>query len=134
MDELRKNAAGAFSLVDRVLALEGGRRGVGLKNVSANEHYFKEGSVLPEAAVTEALVQMTAVVLRGGEHGEAGKFGPACVREMEFWRAVRPGDHLILYSDIIESSEDSVRARVRAEVEGETVAEGEIAFAADRET
>ena len=119
-----------MTFVDKVLALECGRRGVGLKNVSANEHYFREGKVLPEGVVTDALAEMTGIVL-GKEPLGPGRL--ARVGGMEFRRPVRPGDQLILYSEIAERTDRLVRARVRAEVLGETVAEGEVVLAVDEE-
>ncbi len=128
MGEPRKAARGEGRLlVDKVLVLQGGRRGVGLKNVSANEPDLQGRRSLPEALVVEALVQMTAIVLASEE--ARGPARLARVRKMEFKRPVRPGEQLILYSEIAERSEGSVRARVRAEVDGETVAEGELDLA-----
>ncbi len=122
--------AAARALVDRVLVLEVGKRGVGLKNVSANERHFRDGSTLPECVVTDALAQMTAIVVKGVGAEEAPGFSRLFrAREVAFRRAVRPGDQLILYVEIAGRTNDGIRARVRAEVERELVAEGEVVLA-----
>ena len=68
-----------FLLVDRIVEIEEGSRGVGLKNVSANEWFF-EGhfpgrKIMPGVLIVEALAQVAAVTLMKGT--ESGGKTPA---------------------------------------------------------
>ena len=70
-----------FLLVDRVIELEEGQRGVGIKNVTANEWFF-EGhfpgkKVMPGVLIVEALAQVAAVTLLKGADmaGKSPLFG-----------------------------------------------------------
>ncbi|MDT2303245.1 beta-hydroxyacyl-ACP dehydratase [Paenibacillus larvae] len=61
----------AFLLLDKVIELEPGKRGVGIKNVTISEPFFEghfpKESIMPGALIIEALAQMTAVVYVTGE-------------------------------------------------------------------
>ena len=143
MGELEKAARALphdypFVFVDKVLTLEAGKRGTGLKNVSANEYYFRGHfrgrPIVPGVLIIEALAQMTGIVLMGHRPAKEDKELSylARVRDIKFKRPVRPGDQLILYSEITGRTGDLVRAHVKAEARGETVAEGNLVLAMNR--
>jgi len=122
-----------FLLVDRVIEIEEGRRGVGIKNVTANEWFF-EGhfpgrKIMPGVLIVEALAQVAAVtLLRGADTG--GKlplFGG--IEQLRFRRPVVPGDQLRLEFELEKMRGPVGKGRVRATVNGQVAAEGSITFA-----
>jgi len=120
-------------LVDRIIELEEGRRGVGLKNVSANEWFF-EGhfpgrKIMPGVLIVEALAQVAAVTLMKGTEaaGKSPLFGG--IDGLRFRRPVVPGDQLRL-EFVLEKLRGPVgKGHVRATVDGAVAAEGTITFA-----
>lgn len=122
-----------FLLVDRIIELEDGRRGVGLKNVSANEWFF-EGhfpgrKIMPGVLIVEALAQVAAVTLMKGTEagGKSPLFGG--IDGLRFRRPVVPGDQLRL-EFVLERLRGPVgKGHVRATVDGAVAAEGTITFA-----
>lgn len=122
-----------FLLVDRVIEIEEGCRGVGIKNVTANEWFF-EGhfpgrKIMPGVLIVEALAQVAAVtLLRGADTG--GKlplFGG--IEQLRFRRPVVPGDQLRLEFELEKMRGPVGKGRVRATVDGQVAAEGSITFA-----
>lgn len=66
-----------FLLLDKVIELEPGKRGIGIKNVTISEPYFEghfpNESIMPGVLIIEALAQMTAVVYVTGELEKKGR-------------------------------------------------------------
>lgn len=122
-----------FLLVDRLVEIEAGRRGVGIKNVTANEWFF-EGhfpgrKIMPGVLIVEALAQVAAVALLYGT-GTGGKlplFGG--IEQLRFRRPVVPGDQLRLEFELEKLRGPVGKGRVRATVDGLVAAEGTITFA-----
>ena len=122
-----------FLLVDRILELEVGKRAVGLKNVTANEPFFQGHfpghPIMPGVLIVEALAQVAAFAVLGVE-GAGGRLGFfAGIDRFRFRRPVIPGDQLRLEVELLRLRSSVGKARVRATVEGEVAAEGEITFA-----
>jgi 3-hydroxyacyl-[acyl-carrier-protein] dehydratase len=122
-----------FLFVDRMIELESGKRGVGIKNVSANEWFF-EGhfpghKVMPGVLIVEAMAQVAAVTLLHGREsdGKTPMFGG--IESMRFRRPVVPGDTLRLEFELEKLRGPVGKGRVRATVEGVLAAEGSITFA-----
>jgi 3-hydroxyacyl-[acyl-carrier-protein] dehydratase len=122
-----------FLLVDRMVELEEGKRGVGLKNVSANEWFFQGHfpgrRIMPGVLIVEALAQVAAVtLLRGVEMaGKTPLFGG--IEQMRFRRPVVPGDQLRLEFTLEKMRGPVGKGSVRATVDGQVAAEGSITFA-----
>lgn len=120
-------------LVDRMVELEDGKRGVGIKNVTANEWFFEGhfpgNRVMPGVLIVEALAQVAAVTLLR-DVDQAGKipmFGG--IEKMRFRRPVTPGDQLRLSFTLERMRGPVGRGAVEASVDGAVVAEGTISFA-----
>ncbi len=122
-----------FLLVDRILELEPGRRGVGLKNVTANEPFFQGHfpgrPIMPGVLIVEALAQVGAAVLLSLEEfrGKLGLFGG--IDGCRFRRQVVPGDQLLLELEVTRLRGRVARAVGTARVGGEVAAEAELTFA-----
>jgi len=86
-----------FLLVDRVIDIEPGMRGTGIKNVSVNEEFFNghfpTQSVMPGVLMLEAMAQ-TAVLL-GSFGAEPGSIVYLTgIDDAKFKQRVVPGDQL----------------------------------------
>ena len=122
-----------FLLVDRILEIEEGKRGVGIKNVTANEWFF-EGhfpgrKVMPGVLIVEAMAQVAAVTLLKGVAmaGKTPLFGG--IEQMRFRKPVVPGDQLRLEFTLEKMRGPVGKGHVRATVDGTLAAEGTISFA-----
>ncbi|HEY8528152.1 MAG TPA: 3-hydroxyacyl-ACP dehydratase FabZ [Paenibacillaceae bacterium] len=122
-----------FLLVDRLLELEPGKRGVGLKNVTVNEPFFQGHfpgyPVMPGVLVLEALAQVGAAVILSMEEnrGKIGLF--AGVDEFRWREQVKPGDTLTLEIEILRVRGPVGKGRATARVGERVVAEGTLMFA-----
>lgn len=122
-----------FLLVDKILEIEEGKRAVGLKNVTINEPFFQGHfpgyPVMPGALILESLAQVGAVaVLSLPENkGKLGMF--VGVDKFKFKAQVKPGDTLTLEAEMLQMRMNIGKAKVKATVDGKTVAGGEISFA-----
>jgi len=92
-----------FLLVDRITDIELGKRVVGFKNVTANEHFFQGhfpgNPIMPGVLIIEAMAQTGGVLARltiGGvqeqENNDAVYF--MSIDKVKFRRPVVPGDQL----------------------------------------
>lgn len=122
-----------FLLVDRILELEEGKRGVGIKNVSGNEPYFQGHfpgyPVMPGVLIMEALAQVGAVILlKMPEYaGRVALF--AGLEEVRFRRQVIPGDQLRLEVELLKLKRGIGVAQGKAYVGEDLAAEGTLKFA-----
>ncbi|MBI2887791.1 MAG: 3-hydroxyacyl-ACP dehydratase FabZ [Chloroflexi bacterium] len=121
-----------FLLVDRIVELEEGARAVGIKQVSSGEIFFQGHfpgyPVMPAVLVVEALAQVGAVALLSNPRhkGKLGLF--AGIDRFRFRKPVVPGDTLRLEVTLTRMRGDFGKGSGRAAVEGQVVAEGELAF------
>lgn len=122
-----------FLLVDRILEVEEGKRAVGVKNVTANEHFFNghfpNYPVMPGVLIVEALAQVSAVAMLTKE-GNQGRLGLlAGIDKCRFKQQVKPGDQLRLEVEITRSKGLIGKGKGNATVDGELVCETELIFA-----
>jgi 3-hydroxyacyl-[acyl-carrier-protein] dehydratase len=120
-------------LVDRMLELEEGQRGVGIKNVTANEWFFEGhfpgNKVMPGVLIVEAMAQVAAVTLLKGSDS-AGKTPMfAGIEDMRFRKPVVPGDQLRMEFTLEKLRGPVGKGHVKATVDGKVAAEGNIMFA-----
>lgn len=115
-----------FILLDRVDALEPGKRIVGRKNVTANEPHmqghFPGHPIMPGVLVVEALAQLCCVLAfrtRGRKSSDGYLYYLAGLDDVRFKRPVRPGDLLELRGTIIGERRALMKFDCQALVEGE---------------
>jgi len=122
-----------FLLVDRVSELVPGKSAKGYKNVTINEPFFQghfpDYPVMPGVLIIEALAQLGAAAVLGSEEHEDKLAMFTGIDKVRFRRQVIPGDRLDLEAEIIKMRGLMGKAAVKAMVEGEVAAEGEIMFA-----
>ena len=123
-----------FVFVDRVLHLEAGVRGVGVKNVTLNERFFlghfPGNPILPGVLIVEALAQLGGLVV-GAVTGETEKTPWVLgeIANVRFRRPVVPGDQLVLEVEVVKTLGTTARIAGRALVGDAVAAEGEITLA-----
>jgi 3-hydroxyacyl-[acyl-carrier-protein] dehydratase len=122
-----------FLLVDRILELEPGKRGVGVKNVSVNEPFFQghfpSYPVMPGVLIVEALAQVGAVAILSSEafKGKLALF--AGIDNVRFKRQVKPGDTLRLEVELSQIRRGIGLGSGSAAVDGDLACKGEFIFA-----
>jgi 3-hydroxyacyl-[acyl-carrier-protein] dehydratase len=120
-------------LVDRMVEIQAGRRGVGIKNVTANEWFFEGhfpgNKVMPGVLIVEAMAQVAAVTLL--KDADAGSKTPmfAGIENMKFRKPVVPGDQLSMEFTLEKLRGPIGKGHVKATVDGKVAAEGDIMFA-----
>ena len=92
-----------FLLVDRIIEIELNKRVVGLKNVTANEHFFQGhfpgNPIMPGVLITEAMAQVGGILARLSIPGVMEKENQETIyfmsmNKVKFRRPVVPGDQL----------------------------------------
>jgi beta-hydroxyacyl-ACP dehydratase FabZ len=120
-----------FLLVDRILELEEKKRIVGVKNVTINEPFFQGHfpghPVMPGVLIIEALAQVGGVLLLGLVGGESKVAYFMSLDNVKFRRPVRPGDTIRFELDVTQLRGSVCKMRGVAKVDGEVVAEADMA-------
>ena len=123
-----------FRMIDRVLLLEPGQRAVAVKAVSLDDFFlpghFPHDPCMPEDLIVEALAQTGGVALLSAK--EAGMGFLVKIEEMQFQKTIRPGALLTLSAEVDFSFGEMAKVRVKAEAEGDTVAQGILVLAAGK--
>ena len=122
-----------FLLVDRITYLDKGKKAIGIKNVTMNEHFFQGHfpgkPVMPGVLIVEAMAQVGGVLMLACEkhRGKLAFFMAA--NNIKFRKTVLPGDQLVIevVSGKIRSKTGSVITK--AFVNEKVVAEAELMFA-----
>ncbi|MBW2038095.1 MAG: 3-hydroxyacyl-ACP dehydratase FabZ [Deltaproteobacteria bacterium] len=120
-----------FLMIDRVIELEPGRRAIAIKVVSFDDFFlsghYPRDPCIPEGLILEALAQTGGIALLSTREGGTGVL--VKVEEMKFEKALRPGGRLKLCAEVEFRFSGMAKVRVRAEAEGETVAQGVLVLA-----
>ncbi len=121
-----------FLLVDRVIEIEQGKRGIGIKNVTINDGFFQghfpTKPVMPGVLMVEAMAQTAGVVvLTSGAHsGKVALF--MAIEGVKFRKVVNPGDQLMMEVEILRDRDRTAQVKGTARVDGEIVVESEMLF------
>ncbi len=121
-----------FLLVDRVLEIERGKRGVGVKNVTINDNFFQghfpTRPVMPGVLMVEAMAQTAGVVILTNEAHRCKVAFFLAVDKVRFRRVVVPGDQLVMEVEVIRDRPKTAQVRAIAKVGDEVAAEAEMVF------
>jgi len=121
-----------FLLIDKVVDIDGGTSGTGIKNVTMNEPFFQGhfpgNPVMPGVLIIEAMAQTAGVISMLAEGAEAK---PKLVYFMSIDKAkfrapVLPGDTLHLHLSLTRKRGPVGKFQAQAKVDGKLVSEAEI--------
>jgi UDP-3-O-[3-hydroxymyristoyl] N-acetylglucosamine deacetylase / 3-hydroxyacyl-[acyl-carrier-protein] dehydratase len=120
-----------FLLIDRILEIESTRI-VGLKNVTINEPFFQGHfpghPIMPGVLIIEAMAQVGGMMLMGSlPEPDAKVVYFMSLNDVKFRRPVKPGDQLRFELDLVQRRGPVCKMRGVAKVDGEVVAEAEMA-------
>jgi UDP-3-O-[3-hydroxymyristoyl] N-acetylglucosamine deacetylase/3-hydroxyacyl-[acyl-carrier-protein] dehydratase len=121
-----------FLLVDRILEIEENKRVVGIKNVTINEPFFQGHfpghPIMPGVLIVEAMAQVGGMLLLGPmEDPESKVVYFMSLDNVRFRKPVKPGDQIVFEVEIIQIRGKIAKTRGVARVDGEVVAEAEMA-------
>ncbi|MHC4663399.1 MAG: UDP-3-O-acyl-N-acetylglucosamine deacetylase [Planctomycetota bacterium] len=121
-----------FLLVDRIVALEGDSKVVGIKNVTINEPFFPghfpDQPVMPAVMQIEAMAQVAGALLLTKTENLNKLAFILSVDEAKFRKVVTPGDQLVLEAKPIRIRSRVAAVETRTLVGGEVVSEAKIKF------
>ena len=121
-----------FLFVDRVIEIERRVKGIGIKNVTANDGFFQghfpQKPVMPGVIMIEAMAQTAGVLLlTSGEHdGKVALF--MAIDEVKFRKVVSPGDQLVMEIEVVRDRERTAQVKGVARVDGDIVIEAMMMF------
>ena len=121
-----------FLFVDRVIEIEPGKKGIGIKNVTINDGFFQghfpQKPVMPGVIMIEAMAQTAGVVVltSGAHNGKVALF--MSISEVKFRKVVYPGDQVLMEVEIIRDRERTAHVKGVARVNGEVAIEAELMF------
>lgn len=120
-------------LVDRVIEIEGFKRAVGVKNVTANEPFFQghypDQPIMPGVLIVEAMAQLGGLLLLRKLELTGRVPVLLSIDRVKFRQAVVPGDQIRLEAETIRLSGGRGRVQCRALVLDRLVAEARLNFA-----
>jgi 3-hydroxyacyl-[acyl-carrier-protein] dehydratase len=122
-----------FLLVDRVTALDPGRRAEGIKRVTGGEWFLggaAPGGAMPGGLVVEALAQLSGAVIVGLVDSAAGTVGYFLGLDRVRYRgAARAGDEIRMVVELLRFRRGICRTRGEAWVDGRRIVRAELTTA-----
>lgn len=121
-----------FLLVDKVVDIEKGKKGTGIKNVTINDNFFQghfpTKPIMPGVLMVEAMAQTAGVVILTNEAHKGKVAFFLSVDQVKFRKVVVPGDQLVMDVEVVRDRSKTATVRGVARVNGELVAEADMAF------
>lgn len=112
-----------FTLIDRVLSLEPGRKIVAAKNLSLAEEYladhFPGFPVMPGVLMLEAMTQAGAWLIRATEDFAHSAVVLKEARNVKYNSFVEPGQTLIVTAEWLSETEREVKIKAEGTVDGQ---------------
>lgn len=122
-----------FLLVDRITELEIDKRIVGIKNISADQHFLtrnaEDGPSLPLTVLTEAVGQVGAVLILAKPENRDRLIFFMGIDRVRYKRPVRPGDVVEVEATVVRLRSKMGIVRGVARVDGRVVLVGTMTFA-----
>ena len=124
-----------FLMVDRIIEMEPEKRVVGIKNVTANEPFFRGHfpihPIMPGVLIIEAMAQVGGVLACLSVDGSVDKEKQTPVffmsmDKVKFRKPVVPGDQLRLEAEALRTGRSIWKMAGKAFVENTLVAEAEL--------
>ena len=124
-----------FFMLDKIIEWELGERAKAIKNVSLSEDFFDDHfprhPIMPGVLVIEALAQLSGLLLEATverDHKKKVKALLTLLEKVKFRNISKPGDTLILNSEIVSVHEDSGKVKTIAKVDEKVIAETAMIF------
>jgi UDP-3-O-[3-hydroxymyristoyl] N-acetylglucosamine deacetylase/3-hydroxyacyl-[acyl-carrier-protein] dehydratase len=122
-----------FLFVDKIIAMEKGKRAVGVKNVTINDYFFRGHfpgkPVMPGVVIVEAMAQVAGVMMLSLDENRGKLAYFMAIDNARFRRIVVPGDQVILEIEAGKIKAKTGQVHGRALVDGKVVAEADLMFA-----
>jgi 3-hydroxyacyl-[acyl-carrier-protein] dehydratase len=120
-----------FILVDRILAIEKGKEGSFLKNVTQSEDYFTdhfpESPIMPGVLILESFDQASQLFVSYTHEFESYPELQQ-ISKVSFKHYVVPGDQLHIRLQLVREDEEMVVIKAEARVGGKVVSEATLEF------
>jgi UDP-3-O-[3-hydroxymyristoyl] N-acetylglucosamine deacetylase/3-hydroxyacyl-[acyl-carrier-protein] dehydratase len=121
-----------FLLVDRIIELEEDKRIVGIKNVTADEHFFvghfPQRPIMPGVLVVEAMAQTAGVLMLNKEQNIGKLAYVMSIDNVRLRKPIVPGDQLRLEVEVCKLRKKTGKVKAKTFVEEQLVAEAEFVF------
>lgn len=122
-----------FLLIDRVIELQEGQSVVAVKNITINEPcfqgHFPERPIYPGVLILESMAQTTALIshtLSQIEMNDNQIYFFAGINKARFKRQVKPGDQMIIKTELVKCSQGVSKFDSIAEVDGKIVCKAQL--------
>lgn len=121
-----------FVLVDRILEVEPGKRIVGLKNVTINEHFFQghfpSEPIMPGVLILEGMAQVGGILAYLTDQEMIGEklVYFAGLDKVRFRRKVVPGDQLVFEVSVVKHKSKIWKLDGKAFVDEQLAAEAQL--------
>jgi beta-hydroxyacyl-ACP dehydratase FabZ len=120
-----------FLLIDRIIALEPGKKIVGFKNVTINEPFFQghfpKHPIMPGVLIIESMAQIGGVLAFKSAKGSEGQLVFFIgIDRAKFRKPVYPGDQLRIEVEVLQERPPYWRLKGMAYVDGKLAAEAEL--------
>jgi 3-hydroxyacyl-[acyl-carrier-protein] dehydratase len=102
-----------FTLIDKILSIEGSKKIRSLKNLSLSEEYlmdhFPGNPVMPGVLMLESMVQTGAWLIRVIKDFQVSMIVLSEARNVKYARFITPGDQLVVDMELLEMADRTAR-------------------------